>query len=272
MKRILKTLGFGCVAGAVLAMPIGAVADEAEGSSSAEASLDVQVLSAYVWRGQLIGEDAVLQPQFTISKNGFSISWWGNLNLTDEATGHDGEFSEHDITVAYDLACPITGADVQLGIVNYDFPNVTTETSLGNLSLVNDTREAFITYALNDVLLAPTLNLYYDFKEADGFYGSLGISHSISLAETVSLDLAASLGAASDDWGSFYFVEGTKGLTDGSVSASLPIAICSSLTITPAVSYSFLLDDAKDAVKADSSLYFGETDYVVGSIQLSYAF
>lgn len=83
MKRILKVAGFGLVAGAVLAMPIGAIADEGETSSSVEASLDVPVLSAYVWRGQVIGEDAVLQPQFTISKNGFSISVNSNMKCKE---------------------------------------------------------------------------------------------------------------------------------------------------------------------------------------------
>ncbi len=271
MKETLKKIGLGFAAGAMLALPLGAAADEAA-KSSVEVTLDVPVLSAYVWRGQVINKEAVLQPEVTISKNGFSLNWWGNLNLTDEATGHEGEFSEHDIQVAYEFACPITGADVKLGIVSYDFPNVTEENSLGNIALENDTREAFLNYAFSDVLLSPTLNLYYDLKEANGFYGDIEISHSLSLAEKVELELSASLGAASDKWGTFYFVDGVKGLTDGSVGASLPIAISDNLTITPAVTYAFLLDDAKDAVKADSDLYYGKTDYVVGSLQLSYTF
>ena len=160
-----------------------------------------------------------------------------------------------------------------VGVVNYDFPNVGLADAEGNISLVNDTREAFLTYALSEVILAPTLAVYYDFKEADGFYGSLGVSHSIELAEKISLGLAASLGAADSDWGSFYFGDTGSGLTDYSVSASLPVALTDSLTLTPGVQYTGLVEDAKDAVDASGdSLYFGDTEKVIGSVKLSYAF
>lgn len=266
---MMKKMTVGLLACAAAAMPMAAVAEEE--ASEVSASLDVPVLSAYVWRGQVLSEDAVLQPTFSIGKGGFSIGWWGNLNLTDEATGDEFEFSEHDITVSYTLACPLTGAEVTLGVVNYDFPNVGLEDADGNLSLVNDTIEAFLSYSLADVLLAPTLSVYYDFKEADGFYASLGIGHSLEVAEGTSLDLSASIGGANSDWGDFYFGE-ADGLTDFSVGASLPLSVCESVTVTPGVQYVALLGDAKDAVDADDSLYFGETDQVVGSLTLSYAF
>jgi hypothetical protein len=39
------------------------------------------------------------------------------------------------------------------------------------------------------------------------------------------------------------------------------------------VQYTGLLDDAKDAVDASGdSLYFGDTEKVIGSVKLSYAF
>ncbi len=270
MKSMLKKLGMGLVAGALTALPLVSHAEEAE-AAALSASLDVPALSAYVWRGQVLNDEAVLQPTFTLSKGGFSINWWGNLNLTDNATGDEYEFSEHDITVSYDLTCPLTGAGVTLGIVQYDFPNVGMEDADGNLSLTEDTREAFVSYSLAEALLAPTLNVYYDFKEADGFYGNIGISHSLALDDAISLDLGATLGAASSDWGDFYFGE-AEGLTDYSVSLSLPITVSDTVSVTPAVAYSALLGDAKDAVEADSSLYFGEKDYVVGSVTASYTF
>lgn len=255
---------------AAAALPLGA---RAEGEDAVSATLDVPVLSAYVWRGQVLVDDPVVQPTFTVAKGGFAINWWGNFNLDDNATGDDFEFSEHDITLSYSTTCPLTGAGVTVGVVNYDFPNVGLADAEGNISLVNDTREAFLTYALSEVILAPTLAVYYDFKEADGFYGSLGVSHSIEIAEKISLGLAASLGGADSDWGSFYFGDTGSGLTDYSVSASLPVALTDSLTLTPGVQYAGLLEDAKDAVDASGdSLYFGDTEKVIGSVKLSYAF
>lgn len=266
MKKMNKMIAL--LACAAAAMPL---ASRGEGELSASAN--VAIPSAYVWRGQVVVDDPVLQPDFSISKGGFTIGWWGNMALNDKVTGDEYEFSEHDITVSYATTCPITGADVTLGVVNFDFPNVGLVDAIGNTTLVNDTREAFLTYALSSVPLSPTLSINYDFKEADGFYGSFGVSHSIELMEKTSLDLSASLGAADSDWGSYYFGDVDSGLTDWSVGATLPVAVTPNLTLTPGVQYVALLGDAKDAVKASGDgLYFGDTDKFVGSIKLSYAF
>jgi outer membrane scaffolding protein for murein synthesis (MipA/OmpV family) len=124
------------------------------------------------------------------------------------------------------------------------------------------------------VLLSPTLSVYYDAKEADGFYGSLGVSHSLELTDAASLSLAASIGAADDSWTDFYYGEDTgDGLNDYSVSASVPFAVNDSITITPGVTYASLLGDAEDAVDdSGDALYFGDTDAVVGSLKASFAF
>lgn len=280
MSMMKKTM-MGLFAGALAAMPLASFAEEAAAEESdLSASLDLPVLSAYTWRGQVLVDDPVVQPTFTISKGNFWINWWGNFNIDDQATGNEYEFSEHDITAAYSFTCPLTGAGVTLGIVNYDFPNPAADNE-DKPVLVSDTREAFLTYSFADVLLAPTLNVYYDFKEAEGFYGSLGIGHSFELAEIVSLSLGATLGAADKDWAGFYYAgaddtdDGDIGdsLTDYSVSASLPIAITDSITLTPGVQYIALLGDAKDAVdSAANELYFGDTDKVIGSLKASFAF
>ena len=266
MNKIMALL-----ACAAVALPFGVRAQEDEGLS---ASAEVTVPSAYVWRGQVIVDDPVIQPTFTVSKGGLSINWWGNLNINDDTTGDEYEFSEHDISVSYSgLSCPLTGAAISLGIVHFDFPNLSILDAEGNTTLVNDTHEAFLSYALADVLLAPTLTANYDFKEADGFYVSLGVSHSVELAEKISLDLSATLGGADSDWSGYYFGDVGSGLTDYGVTANLPIALSDNWTLTPGVQYVALLEDAKDAVDASGdTLYFGDTEKVVGSVKLSYAF
>jgi hypothetical protein len=259
-----------CAMAAALAMSNAARAEESELS----ASLDLPVLSAYVWRGQVLNDEAVVQPSLTVSKGGFAINWWANYNLTDEVTGDANEFSEHDISVSYSGTCPLTGADMTLGIVNYDFPNQSTVTAEGNAALVADTRELYLIAAFSAVPLAPTLSVYYDFKEADGFYGSLGISHSVELTDKASLSLAAALGAADKDWATFYYPdvkEQDAGLTDWNVSASVPITLCDSLTLTPGVTYAALIGDAKDTVD-NTGIYYGDTDQVIGSLKATYAF
>ncbi len=265
------------VATAVLlsALAVGSVQAQSEeaSASSVSASLDVPALSAYVWRGQVLNDEAVLQPSLTVEKGGFAINWWGNLNFTDNVTGDELEFSEHDIGISYSGHCPLTGADMTLGVVNYDFPNQTFITADGNTSLYESTIEAYLSATFSDVILSPSLAVYYDFKEADGFYASLSIGHSLELNEQASLDLSASIGGSDSDWGSFYYGDQDANFTDYSVSASIPYALNDSWTITPGVTYVSLIGDAKDAVDdSGDSLYFGESDQVVASLAASYTF
>ena len=247
-------------------------AEEAAEESAVSATLDLTALNSYVWRGQVLNDEAVLQPSLTVAKNGFAINWWGNYNLTDNVTGDEFEFSEHDIGLSYSALCPFTGANMTLGIVNYDFPNQFTAAAADNISLVADTAEAYFSAAFTEVLLAPTLSVYYDLKEADGFYGSLAISHAIALADAISLNLGASIGGSDSDWGSYYFGDVDANFTDYSLSATLPVAVGDSWTITPGIQYTSLVNDAEDAVNDNPNLYFGETDQFIGSVKASYAF
>ena len=51
-----------------------------------------------------------------------------------------------------------------------------------------DTREVFIAMGL-DVMLSPTLTLYYDVDEVNGFYGNFALGHEIALTEQLALGL-----------------------------------------------------------------------------------
>lgn len=274
MIDVMKKFGMAAaVAMIVAATPAVSMAEDAAPADSAplSASLDLPVLSAYVWRGQLLNEDAVLQPGFSIEKNGFGVAWWGSMNLTDEQTEDAAEFTEHDITVSYSFSCPVTKADISLGVVNYDFPNVGIVDAGGNATLVNDTREAFATFGWS-CPANPTLAVYYDFKEADGFYGSLSVGHSQPIGDLASVDLSASIGVSSSDWNEYYYGTDDEALNDWSASVAVPFQACDSLTITPAIQYAALIDsDITDTVE-ETGLYYGETDQWIASLKASYGF
>jgi hypothetical protein len=252
---------------AALVLPAAVWAAEEAGAT---ATLDVPVLSAYVWRGQVLNDEAVVQPSLTVSKGGFAINIWENFNLTDAVTGDANEFSEYDFGLSYSTTCPFTGAAVSLGLVDYTFPNQTILTAEGNSALVADTREAYVTLGFGECPLAPTLWISYDFKEADGFYANLAVSHSFELAkDKASLALGASVGAGSSDYNAFYFGVEDDALNDANVSLSVPVTITPNLTITPGVSYTMLLDsEIEDAAAA----LYKDDNIVVGSIKASYAF
>jgi hypothetical protein len=260
-----------CALVATAMVPATVRAEEAAEPAALSAEAAVSVPSAYVWRGQVLNEDPVLQPSFGVSKGGFSLSWWGNMNLTDDQTGEDFEFTEHDITVAYSTTCPLTGADVTLGVVNYDFPNVSVADADGNASLVNNTAEAFASFGFA-CPANPVIAVYYDFVEADGFYGSLAIGHEVEINDMLAVAFGAAVGVSSSDWNEYYYGTDDDAFNDWNANLGLPVKVTDNLVVTPGVVYTALIDsDISDTVE-DNDLYYGETDQVVGSLTASYTF
>ena len=93
---------------------------KAEGDVSIGASVDF--FSKYIWRGQNLVDDWVLQPGANISYKGITASVWGNFDLTDE-NYNKSEFSEVDLALDYSGQVP--GVDIlsySLGVIYYDFP------------------------------------------------------------------------------------------------------------------------------------------------------
>lgn len=254
MKRIMWMGMAGLLALA------GAAVAEGEGS----AALDVAGLSSYVWRGQTLNDEMVVQPSLTAAKAGFALNAWANVNADG---AYEGEFSEVDLTVSYSktLGPVALGA----GIVQYMFPNQTLAVEDGEDVAYPGTVEVYASAGLPDVLLAPTLAVYRDVDEIDGTYGMLGVGHSFELTDKASLSLSASLGAADADYNAGYFGVDDAALNDLVLGAALPIAVLENLTVKPAISYVYLPDsDIRDAAEA----VYGEDDAVVGSLTASYAF
>ena len=272
MIEAMKKIGLAAaVAMIVAATPVASIAAEAttDEASTLSASIDLPILSAYVWRGQVLNDEGVVQPSATISKGGFSLNYWQNFALTDQSTGDEFEFTEHDITVSYSFACPLTKADVTFGVVNYDFPNpADAETEP---ALIADTREAFVTFGWS-CPANPTLAIYYDFKEADGFYANLGIGHSIGLNDQISLDLGANAGWADSDWNTYYFpseTEQDEEFVDANFTVALPIALNDSWTITTAAQYMMLIDND---IEDSADVAYLDKEQLVGSVKASYTF
>lgn len=242
----VAVLGGACLARAEEPAP-------APPTALAEATL----ANGYVWRGQVYNDEAVVQPSFTLGKGPFSINTWGNYNLTDSITEDAPDFSELDLTFAYSKT--VGNVALGAGLIEYSFPNGT----------VPSTREVYATVGLPTLLIVPTLSVYYDFDEADGFYGTFALTYSHSIADKATLALFASLGAATSDYNAFYFGVEEDALNDLNAGASLAIPVTKSLTITPAVQYTALPDSK---IEEGATGLYKDKDFVLGSIKASYAF
>lgn len=225
---------------------------------AADASLDAAVLSAYVWRGQVLNDEMVLQPGLTASsENGLSFNAWGNFDLTDKFDNKN-KFTEIDLTASY--ALPLEGpVGVDIGVIEYTFPN----------SDLLSTREVYVS-AGADVVLAPTLTWYYDFGEVDSFYANFALSHSFDVMEGLSLDLGSSVGFGGGKYNETYFgAEEKAKFNDMNFSGGLSYAITEEISAGATIMYTFLLDsEIRDAAEAT----FEHKDRVYGGVTLGYAF
>lgn len=249
--------GLGWVVAAAVLNGVGTVRAGEEAATPATATADLVGLSAYVWRGQVLNDEAVLQPSFTLGKSGFTINTWGNMNLTDAVTEDAPDFSELDLTLSY--AKTVGNVGLGAGFIEYTFPN----------TAVAGTRELYASLALPNLVVVPTLAVYYDFDEADGVYGNFSLGYSRSLCNKTTLGLFASLGMATADYNMFYFGVDEDALNDVNVGASVSFAVTKSLTIVPAVQYTALPDgDIEDG----AATLYKDTDGVIGSVKASYTF
>ena len=265
-KETMKT-GHGLTKSGMMALLVGALAAgaEARGEAVAGVSVDVAVLSAYVWRGQVLNKDAVLQPGLTGSIGGFTANAWSSMNLAGTET--DGEFTEFDWTVAYSRE--VGPVELAAGVVQYTFPNSTVAGEDGSGAAYPGTVELFATAGMPGLPLGPSLGAYWDVDEIDGFYAVASIGHAFGLTEKATLELSASLGIGDKEYNEGYFGHGEAALNDLLLVARLPIEVGKNATLAPTIGYAALPDtELGDAAKEA----YGEKEHWFGGVALGLSF
>jgi hypothetical protein len=224
----------------VLGFSIGSLyAEETEVSGSAS----VDVMSNYVWRGFKLSDDFVIQPSVGITYGGFGANLWANYD-TDT-----NEHTETDLTLNYTFSLDKFSFDA--GYIYYA------------LDGVDDTQEIYVS-AGYDILLSPTLTIYYDLDEGDGAFIVGSIGHSFEVSEGIELSLGASASYNAD---SEYSIGDYSDFHNGELSASVSIPITDAISVEPIIAYTFpLSDDAEDAIEAvsfdeDSSIFYGGASF-----------
>ncbi|WDE97863.1 TorF family putative porin [Lentisphaera profundi] len=238
-------------------------APAAEMTTSEESALSLNATigytSRYVWRGLTFGKESAqadISATYDAGDIGsFNLGLWGTLDLTDEVNDEELNFTEVDIYAGWEKSFDII--TLGAGVINYQFPG---ETGSGNAA----TTEVYASVAL-DVILAPSVTVYYDVEEADGdaIYVSTGIGHDFDLGFST-LSVGGAIGWANSDGGDFLYGSG-DGFTDVAATVSLNFDLTESLSMSPFVSYTALIEDAKDANGNDNEEIFG-------GINLSYSF
>lgn len=248
MKTQKVTLYMTGVCAAVVAI-CGSTMAQAADTPAIATKLDVAYVGRYIWRGIPQTSKAALQPSLTVShKSGLSFNFWASQDVAAK------KVTENDYTFNY--ACTAKGIGINAGYIYYAFPNTS----------YLSTSEVYASAAF-PVLLSPTLSINYDTDEADGFYASLGVGYGLPLGckSAQTLSVSGKVSFSSGSYNKFWLGQDKSALSDLYLSASLPISVSGSTTLTPAISYSTMLDD-------DLRHSVADPDNLVGSLTLSNAY
>jgi hypothetical protein len=230
-------------------------ARDARGQSEIGAQLDL--FSAYVWRGVTYTNKPVVQPDVWISfpagNASITAGGWANVEL-GKYDDPDDDLSESGGLSAFNVAEFNPYAEVSFsagkasltgGVVGYIFPNDLDDAPNGGLDSESNTWEIYGTVGF-DVPFAPELSIYYDIDKVSGAYVEGGVSHSVPLGESHTLDLGGLVGLSlgqgfSEDDASFNFAD--DGLTHLDFSAGVPLT-AGIFSITPLLHLQISADDA----------------------------
>jgi len=225
------------------------------GGISLEAGVDLY--GKYVWRGMLLTNDPVVQPSLTLGWKGLSLNVWGSIDTTDVnemGAGTDGpsyRLQELDYTLSYGHTL-VDGVDVEVGYILYTFPGTAYE----------KTSELYASLSLAIPYLNPSLTVYWDFDEADGFYANLGIEHTFELTEKLGLTVGAGLGWGDKNYHEYYLGPDTNALSDYSVGASLDYAVNDNFSISLSATHTdFVSTNIGEAAEAG---YLHRRNFFVG--------
>jgi hypothetical protein len=230
---------------------------------------DVFLTSQYIWRGMVLDEELSLQPTLTVGYYDFSFNVWGQMDLTDfgedecvytdDCDSRAWQFTEVDFILAYSHS--FGKLTVGTGIIFYLYPN---------WDHSEDTHEVYVSISHDD-LLQPSLTVYYDFDEVDGWYINFGVGHSFEITPKFSIELSSSVGWGDSDYNKYMFGNDDSCMVDFNCGIKTPYKITENLTITPTLMFSSLLDsDNRDIVEDYDCC--DETDNVYGGVSLSFSF
>jgi opacity protein-like surface antigen len=272
VKKIIALLTLATVA----AIPLAA--------SAADATVYADVLSAYVYNGQVGNDEAVFEPGLDVSGPlGLGYSLWANMDLTDNPSSwgpnSGGKWSEIDLGLNWTL--PGDGpVGLTVGGIYYVYPQKKSDVETnenGTVASVADapadgSYEGYVKVTAQNILLQPAVKFCHDMDDQEDWIALFSINHTFSLTDALSLNLGAILGYAGE-----YYVESNYGSDVGAafthyqLDAGLNFAMTEKVSVGLKGSYSSIIDgDVRDAI--ESTDLYPEVDLFYGGVNLSCSF
>jgi hypothetical protein len=247
------------------------------------ASVGVDLLSQYVWRGfALSRRSAVLQPSLTVGYRGFSLNVWGNFDASENApaaiTDRKGaKWNETDLTLGYtrdlyqgDLLKTLT---LNLGAIYYAYD--------GTIYPQGDSLEIYYGLAADFGLAKLTLTGNSEVMHYPGTWLTVGVSRVFELPwYQTTLELGNNfVFLFSRDWAAFPAkpqsrpadTKAFSGPLAGQVYATLNIPVHQYVTVSPKVGFWYGLGgDATELLRWGS--WDAKQNHVYGGVNVTFAF
>lgn len=204
---------------AVFTAALGGVLSPLAAQDRVEATVQADVVSQYIWRGQDLG-DVSLQPTLGLAYKGLSLTAWGSVGLSDP-----DDTKELDLTLAYKVG------GLNIGVTDYWF---------------NAPNDRYFCYAAHETSHVFEANIGYDFGPVavqwyTNFAGNDGFNKSGKRAYSSYVEASAPFRLAGCRWTaavgavpyatSFYADAGGFAVTNVSLRAAKDIHVTKSFTL-----------------------------------------
>jgi hypothetical protein len=228
-------------------------------AAQADVGAQLDLFSAYVWRGLSLTNKPVAQPSvylsFPAGNASVTVGGWSTMDIgnyddpdDDISEGGGGSFNLTEFDPYAEVSFPAGKATLTGGVTGYIYPNDLTDESNGGLDSEANTWEVYGKVGF-DVPLAPEISVYYDIDKIKGAYIQGALGHAVPLNENLSLELGGLVGFSAgqgvpddpDTDESFNFAD--DGLTHVDFSAGLPLT-AGVLSITPVLHLQLSSDEA----------------------------
>jgi hypothetical protein len=263
MKKVLAVAVVCGAACGVMAQD-AAVQQMEEKEQEIKVVLSADLNSAYVFRGAVVNNEAVLQPQVEVSTEMCSgivgVRAWANHDLTSNGSRfpESGDsligLTEVDYTLFY--ASAYEDFDYEVGVIRYDFPE----------DHDFDTWEVYGTTEYNACkCFVPFASVYFDLEEYEGWYVNGGAYSDMEVSDALTTGVSADIGYGSRQHNKGYYGSDNNALADLNLKAYSSYAISEKLSAGAQVVYTQLLDNG---VRRDDP----DSEIIWGGVNLSYAF
>jgi outer membrane scaffolding protein for murein synthesis (MipA/OmpV family) len=211
-------------------------------ASEVQVTAEAALVSSHVWRGQVLNNDFVIQPQLTVEQYGVSLNLWGNYDLGNNWLGVSSDFSEFNLSLAYTLPLDINDIAIDLGIIGYHYP--ANGSGVGPVGInKQSTTELFAkatVLSIKDYVI-PSVTFFGDIDEANGVYILFDVVAPYQISDYLWVEGGVSAGWGNTSYNDYYwFGAHDSGWNDYNFYGNVSYEIMENVTAAVNLTYTLL--------------------------------